>query len=97
MEKENSKNRDDARKQYNQTVLKLVEMCKRMDPRYTEAVKKRQEENQRKEGERERRREEEKRRRDEEMKEKMKTCVTQVCECCYRIKNRRKMRKERIR
>ena len=55
MEKENSRSRDDARKQYNKTVLKLVEMCKKLDPRYSEAVTKRQEEMARKEEEKQRR------------------------------------------
>lgn len=78
MEKENNRNRDDARKQYNQTVLKLVDMCKKMDPRYAEAARKRQEETERKEAEKKIRLEEEKRRREEEMLSKMETCVTQV-------------------
>lgn len=78
MEKENNRNRDDARKQYNQTVLKLVDMCKKMDPRYAEAARKRQEETERKEEEKKLRLEEEKRRREEEMLSKMETCVTQV-------------------
>ena len=79
MEKENNKNRDDARKQYNQTVLKLVDMCKKLDPRYNSAVKQRQEEMAKKEEEKKQRLLEEKRRREEELKASMATCVTEVC------------------
>ena len=38
MEKENSRSREEARQQYNTTVLKLVELCKRLDPRYKKAL-----------------------------------------------------------
>lgn len=78
MEKENSRKREDARKQYNQTVLRLVEMCKKFDPRYADAVKKRQEEELQREEDKKKRQEEERRRREEELKEKMQTSVTEV-------------------
>ena len=70
MEKENSKSRDDSRKQYNATVLRLVEMCKKQDPRYQEAMKSEKEQRERQK--------EAKLRREEELREKMRTGVTQV-------------------
>ena len=78
MEKENNKNRDDARKQYNQTVLRLVELCKLLDPRYDSAVKQLQEEMEKKEEEKRQREEEERKKREEEMKASMATSVTKV-------------------
>ena len=51
MEKENSKSREDSRKQYNATVLRLVTLCKKTDPRYTEAIEAEKKERERKEEE----------------------------------------------
>ena len=70
MEKENSRSREEARQQYNTTVLKLVELCKRLDPRYKKALEMKKE--------KEEKLEEEKRRREEELLAKMETCVTEV-------------------
>ena len=83
MEKENNKNRDDARKQYNLTVLRLVELCKLLDPRYDSAVKQLQEEMEKREEERRRREEEEIKKREEEMKASMATSVTKVYSIRY--------------
>lgn len=70
--------RTSARIQYNQTVARLVELCKKLDPRYLEAVTKRQEEMKRKEEERLKREEEEQRRREESMRASMQQSVTKV-------------------
>lgn len=78
MEKENSKSRDDSRKQYNATVLRLVETCKKQDPRYQEAMKTEKEQRERREAEQRERQKEAKLRREEELREKMRTGVTQV-------------------
>ena len=63
MEKKNSKSRDDARRQYNQTVQRLVDLVKRFDPRYKAAKEERAKEQARMEEERRKRQEEEKRKR----------------------------------
>ena len=78
MEKENSKSRDDSRKQYNAVVLRLVETCKKQDPRYQEAIKSEKEQRERREEEQRERQKEAKLRREEELREKMQTGVTQV-------------------
>lgn len=78
MEKENSKSRDDSRKQYNAVVLRLVETCKKQDPRYQEAIKSEKEQRERREAEQRERQKEAKLRREEELREKMQTGVTQV-------------------
>ena len=70
--------RSAARIQYNQTVARLVELCKKLDPRYLEAVSKREEEMERKEEERLKREEEEQRRREESMLASMQHSVTKV-------------------
>ncbi len=70
MEKENNKSRDDSRKQYNAVVLRLVETCKKQDPRYQEAIKSEKEQRERQK--------EAKLRREEELRGKMQTGVTQV-------------------
>ena len=89
MEKENARIRDEARQQYNTTVLKLVEMCRGLDPRYKTAVEKRKEEEVRQEEEKKRRREEEKRKREEELLSKMATCVTEGGGCGRGVRRRR--------
>lgn len=75
MEKENQHNRTSARIQYNQTVARLVDLCKKLDPRYLEAVAKRQEEADRKEEERRIREEAEQRRREEALQQQSVTMV----------------------
>lgn len=78
MEKKNSKSREDARRQYNQTVQRLVELVKRFDPRYKAAMEERAKEQERMEEERQKRREEEKRRREEDLRQNMEARLTQV-------------------
>ncbi len=78
MEKENNKSRDDSRKQYNAVVLRLVETCKKQDPRYQEAIKSEKEQRERREAEQRERQKEAKLRREEELRGKMQTGVTQV-------------------
>lgn len=78
MEKENAHARDEARQQYNTTVVKLVATCRESDPRYGKAVEMRKEEEKRREEEKKRRREEEKKKREEELLAKMDACVTKV-------------------
>jgi singapore isolate B (sub-type 7) whole genome shotgun sequence assembly, scaffold_1 len=78
MEKENSKSREDSRKQYNATVLRLVTLCKKTDPRYTEAIEAEKKERERKEEEARKRQQEAENRRKEELRSKMETGVTKV-------------------
>ncbi|KAK8806751.1 hypothetical protein WA588_005553, partial [Blastocystis sp. NMH] len=78
MEKENNKSRDDSRKQYNAVVLRLVETCKKQDPRYQEAIKSEKEQRERREAEQRERQKEAKLRREEELRGKMQTGVTQT-------------------
>ena len=68
MEKENSKSREDSRKQYNATVLRLVTLCKKTDPRYTEAIEAEKKERERKEEEARKRQQEAENRRKEELR-----------------------------
>ena len=70
-------------------MLKLVEMCRGLDPRYKTAVEKRKEAEVRQEEEKKRRREEEKRKREEELLSKMATCVTEVGVCGRGVRRRR--------
>lgn len=78
MEKKNNKSKEDARRQYNQTVQRLVELVKRFDPRYQEAKEAHEQEQKRMEEERNKRREEEKRRREEDLRQNMEARLTQV-------------------
>ena len=78
MEKENSKSREDSRKQYNATVLRLVTLCQKTDPRYTEAIEAEKKERERKEEEARKRQQEAENRRKEELRSKMETGVTKV-------------------
>ena len=78
MEKKNSKSRDDARRQYNQTVQRLVDLVKRFDPRYKAAKEERAKEQARMEEERRKRQEEEKRKREEDLLQNMEARLTQV-------------------
>lgn len=78
MEKKNSKSRDDARRQYNQTVQRLVDLVKRFDPRYKAAKEERAKEQARMEEERRKRQEEEKWKREEDLRQNMEARLTQV-------------------
>lgn len=78
MEKENTKSRDDSRKQYNSTVSRLVDFCKKLDPRYASVVELEKQERERKEEEAKRRQEEAKMKREEELRRSMTTGVTEV-------------------
>ena len=74
----NNKSKEDARRQYNQTVQRLVELVKRFDPRYQEAKEAHEQEQKKMEEERNKRREEEKRRREEDLRQNMEARLTQV-------------------
>ena len=93
MEKENSQKRSNARVQYNQTVSRLVSLCKQLDPRYEVVLQEREEEERKREEEKQRREESQQQKRAEEMMAKMQTCVTevqfdlQICYCRRRTKN----------
>ena len=78
MEKENSQKRSNARVQYNQTVSRLVSLCKQLDPRYEVVLQEREEEERKREEEKQRREESQQQKREEEMMAKMQTCVTEV-------------------
>lgn len=94
MEKENSKSREDSRKQYNSTVLRLVTLCKKTDPRYTEAIEAEKKERERKEEEARKRQQEAELRRKEELRSKMETGVTKVCLSKRNVMKRLKMLRE---
>ena len=95
MEKENSKCREDARKQYNTTVQRLVAHCRRFDPRYKEAVESEARAAAKLEAERNRRREEEKAKRLAKLQENMESQVTMV-RIVYAPSSRLKSRKRHI-
>ena len=81
MEKENNQKRSNARVQYNQTVSRLVSLCKQIDPRYEIVLQEREEKEKKREEEKKRREEVQQQKREEEMIQKMQACVTEVGEC----------------
>lgn len=94
MEKENSKSREDSRKQYNATVLRLVTLCKKTDPRYTEAIEAEKKERERKEEEARKRQQEAENRRKEELRSKDGNWSYKGKEIDYNVMKRQKRLKK---